>query len=223
MTNVELFIELANPNPKTGVSRWVSVEEFKGKYSCLVLGNGCSWGRKSSPLQKKYIVTFDKSITSGNSIDRIKLEGYRRDTQFSQAIRSDIKDRLKHQKCVMLGVVGASENTIIEIDHKDGRKDDMRVGDVTTQKISDFQPLCKAANDVKRQICKNCKRTGLRWDARNILGNPYSFYAGDEHYTESLGCIGCYQYDPVAYRKWCVKKLLEIGNVREYDKIFPQN
>ena len=30
--------------------------------------------------------------------------------------------------------------------------------------------LGKAANDVKRQICKICKQTGLRWDAKNIKG-----------------------------------------------------
>lgn len=107
----------------------------------------------------------------------------------------------------MLGVRGTSENTKIEVDHKDGRKDDWRVSNPQTQDINDFQPLCKAANDVKRQICKECKQKDIRWDATNILGNPYPFYKGDEHYTNELGCIGCYQYDPVAYRKECVKKI----------------
>ncbi len=107
----------------------------------------------------------------------------------------------------MLGVNGNSENTKIEIDHKDGRKNDLRVSNSNTQKLEDFQPLCKAANDIKRQICKNCKETDKRWDAKNIKGNPYSFYEGDENYTNDLGCIGCYQYDPVEYRKTCAKKI----------------
>jgi hypothetical protein len=107
----------------------------------------------------------------------------------------------------MLGINGASENTKIEIDHKDGRKDSHRVSNLKTQNLEDFQPLCKAANDVKRQICKKCKETNKRWNAKNIKGNPYSFYEGDESYRDELGCVGCYQYDPVAYRKTSVQKI----------------
>jgi hypothetical protein len=128
-------------------------------------------------------------------------------TQFNQRIRSDIKDFYKNKKCVMLGVNGFSENTKIEIDHKDGRKNDDRVSDLAGQKLEDFQPLCKAANDAKRHFCKKCKETNCRWNAKNILGNPYPFYAGDEHYDEKLGCVGCYQYDPVEYRKQSVKRI----------------
>ena len=57
------------------------------------------------------------------------------------------------------------------------------------------------------QICKECKLTNERWDATNIKGNPYPFYQGDKHYTDELGCVGCYQYDPVEYRKVCVKRI----------------
>ena len=85
----------------------------------------------------------------------------------------------------------------------------MRVSDMATQRIEDFQPLCKAANDIKRQICKLCKMTDKRWDAKNISGNPYSFYEGDENYTDDLGCMGCYQYDPVEYRIQSVRRLSE--------------
>lgn len=206
MTKTELFIELANPD-KNGVSRWVKSSEFVGKYKDLQLGNGGSWCRASSSLAKKYIVEFDKTLTSGNSIDAVRLNGFNKNQTFNQNIRSDIKEFYKNQNCVMLGVQGFSENTKIEIDHKDGRKDDWRVSDSKTQRLEDFQPLCKAANDVKRQICKNCKLTNKRWDAKNIKGNPYSFYEGDENYTEELGCVGCYQFDPVEYRKESTKKI----------------
>lgn len=206
MTKTELFIELAKPDGK-GVSRWVRTSEFTGKYKSLQLGNGGSWCRASSSLAKKYIVEFDKSITSGNTIDAIRLNGFNQNKKFNQAIRQDIKDFYKKQKCVMLGVSGFSENTKIEVDHKDGRKDDWRVSSIKTQKIEDFQPLCKVANDVKRQICKECKQTNKRWNALNIKGNPYPFYKGSENYESKLGCEGCYQYDPVEYRKTCVKKI----------------
>lgn len=205
-SKIELFLELAKPD-KNGVSRWVYTTEFVGRYADLVLGNGLSWGRKSSPLQRDYIVKVRRDITSGNGIDGIKLDGFNHSKHFSQSIRKDICDAIRQRKCVMLGVNGNSENTTIEVDHKDGRKDNMRVSDQATQRLEDFQPLCKAANDIKRQICKNCKVYDKRWDARNIEGNPYSFYEGDENYDESLGCVGCYQYDPVEYRIRSAKRL----------------
>jgi len=226
MTKTELFIKLANPN-KNGESRWVSATEFVGEYADLQLGNGGSWCRASSSLAKKYIIEFDKSITKGNSIDAIRLRGLRKEESFNQNIRQDIRDFYKTQRCVMLGVRGFSENTKIEIDHKDGRKEDWRVSNYATQSLNDFQPLCKAANDVKRQICKVCKQTGKRWDAQNIKGNPYSFYEGDTDYTEALGCIGCYQYDPVAYRKSCVARVSKEASEHTADfimkKLYPED
>lgn len=206
MSKSELFIELAKPD-KDGVSRWVKTSEFVGHYDSLKFGNGGDWCRKSSTLAKKYIIETNKTVTPGNSIDEIRLNGYKRTETFNQAIRQDIRDYYKDQKCVMLGVKGFSENTTIEIDHKDGRKDDWRVSNTNSQRLEDFQPLCKAANDVKRQICKACKESNERWDATNIKGNPYPFYQGDKRYTTELGCIGCYQYDPVEYRKSCVRMI----------------
>ena len=221
-TKIELFLELAKPD-KNGKSRWVDISEFTGNYKELKLGNGGSWCRASSPLAKKYIVEFDKDKSRGNSIDAIRLNGFNVNKSFNQAIRKDIKDFYKDKKCVMLGVCGKSENTKIEIYHKDGRKNDTRISDAKTQKLEDFQPLCKAANDIKRQICKTCKETNKRWDAQNILGNPYSFYKGDENYTQELGCEGCYQYDPVAYRKESVKKIAKEASEFIMQKLYPKD
>ena len=64
MTKNELFLELAKPNAQ-GVSRWVRVTEFVGKYADLAFGNGASWARKESSLAKKYIVEFDKANIDG--------------------------------------------------------------------------------------------------------------------------------------------------------------
>lgn len=55
MSKKELFITLAKPN-ESGISRWVSVSEFVGKFESLKLGNGGSWCRASSNLAKEYIV-----------------------------------------------------------------------------------------------------------------------------------------------------------------------
>jgi hypothetical protein len=203
MTQMQLFEKLAQPD-KNGVSRWVLVTEFVGEYAKLKIGNGLSWGRDSSTLARKYLIEKQKI---GNKITHIRLNGFNTQKTFNQSIRKDIADFYKSQKCVMLGVNGFSENTKVEIDHKDGRKDDWRVSNKDTQQFDDFQPLCKAANDVKRQICKICKAENKRWNAQNIKGNPYPFYEGDEEYTPELGCKGCYQYDPVEYRKTSVRKI----------------
>ena len=219
MTKTELFIELANPD-SNGISRWVSVSEFVDRHKALQLGNGGSWCRKSSSLAKKYNVEFDKNITPGNSIDRIRLNGYNQEKTFNQNIRQDIKDYYKNKNCVMLGINGNSENTRIEIDHKDGRKDNHRISNSSTQKRSDFQPLSKAANDAKRQICKRCKETNKRWNAKNLKGNPFEFYYGDENYTEEVGCKGCYQYDPVEYRKTVVIKVSKMAAKEAVDAVF---
>lgn len=100
----------------------------------------------------------------------------------------------------MLGINGYSENTKIEIDHKEGTKNNSRVSDLKTQTLDDFQPLSKAANDAKRQICKICQSTDTRFDARTIPGYPEAYYKGGKELSK-YGCEGCYQYDPVKYRK----------------------
>lgn len=226
MKKHELFINLANPDKK-GISRWVNTSEFVGDYSSLELLNGLSWGRKSSTLAKTYNVETDKTVTLGVKIDRIRLNGFNTQKTFNQNIRNDIKEFYKKQNCVMLGINGKSENTKIEIDHKDGRKDNHRISNTKTQTFSDFQPLSKAANDVKRQICKRCKETNKRWNAKYLKGNPFEFYYGNENYTVEVGCKGCYQYDPVEYRKTVVVRVGEMAAKEAveavFKKLYPEN
>ena len=198
MTKTELFIKLANPD-KNGISRWVSVAEFVEEYACLTFGNGASWARKESTLAKRYIIEFDKSVTPGNSIDRIRLNGFN-DGNFSQHIRADIKRIIKTRRCVVLGTSNP------EVDHKNGMKNEDRVMQNEDQRLEDFQPLSKAANDAKRQFCKECMRTKRRFDAKR-LGYPMSYYQGGEnHNFEKDACIGCYWYDPLEFKKHLMEK-----------------
>ena len=200
-TQQELFLELAQPD-ENGISRWVNTSEFIGKYSTLELLNGLNWGRKSSTLAKTYNVETDKSITMGNKIDRIRLNGFNtcHTANHTQSIRSDIKREISKKRCVVLGTNRSCDHPV-EVDHKNGRKDDSRVMSTATQQFEDFQPLSKPANDAKRQFCKECKETGKRYDAKLHMGYPISFTQGDENYTQVLGCIGCFWYDPVAFRQ----------------------
>lgn len=198
MTKTELFIKLAQPNDN-GVSRWVCITEFIGEYASLTFGNGASWARKESALAKKYIIEFDKTISSGNGIDRIRLNGFN-NGEYSQYIRADIKRAIKARRCVVLGTSNP------EVDHKNGMKNEGRVMRNENQSLEDFQPLSKAANDAKRQFCKECRRTGIRYDAK-LLGYPISYYSGvAEHHNEENACIGCYWYDPLEFKKHLTEK-----------------
>lgn len=195
-TKTSLFIKLAQPD-KNGFSRWVNKSEFIGEFSPLMFKNGADWCRKESTICKYFFVEFDKSITPGNGIDRIRLNGIKteKDRLGNQGIRSDIKKYYQKQRCVILGTSKP------EVDHKNGWKNDNDVMNLSTQKFEDFQPLSKAANDAKRQFCKECRTTGKRYDAKQ-LGYPISFYKGNsDHDKTSKGCIGCFWYDPIEFRK----------------------
>ena len=200
MTKIERFLKLANPN-KHGKSRWVNIRdfgnetsEFVNEYADLTFGNGADWARKDSTLGKKYIIEFDTSKNPGNSNDRMRLNGFQIIDIGSQNIRSDIKKKIKKKRCFLLGTSKP------EVDHKNGRKDDLRVMKTTTQSVDDFQPLSKSANDAKRQFCKECKETGKRYDARK-LGYSIAFVEGTEIYDKSIGCKGCYWFDIFEFRK----------------------
>ncbi len=193
MTKIELFEELAQID-ETGCSRWVSVDEFVGKYQGLQLLNGAGWSRDDGSFGKKYLIERNRSITPGNKVDEIRTVGFN-NGKYSQHIRPDIKREICSKRCVILGTSNP------ECDHKNGRKNEDRVMKNQEQKISDFQPLSKAANDAKRQFCKSCKKTGKRFDAKQ-LGYPISFYKGGKtHNGEENGCEGCFCYDPLEFRR----------------------
>ena len=194
-TKPYLFLKLSCPNEQ-GISRWVSKTEFVGEYSDLMFQNGADWCRKESTIAKYYEIEFDKSITNGNGVDRIRLNGYKKeeDRIGSQSIRNEIKNYYKDKRCVIL------YTSKPEVDHKNGWKNDSSMN-IKTQKLEDFQPLSKAANDAKRQFCKECRKLNKRFDAMS-LGYPISYYSGNEkHIGDSNGCIGCFWYDPIEFRR----------------------
>ena len=198
LTKIELFEELAQID-ENGFSRWVSVDEFVGKYQGLQLLNGAGWSRDDGPFGRKYIVERDKNRTSGNRTDAIRTAGFRNGT-YKAYIDPKIKKVIQAQRCAVLGTSNP------EVDHKNGMKNEDRVMENTDQRLSDFQPLSKAANDAKRQYCIECKQTGIRYDAKK-LGYPMSYYQGDAHHNfEEDACIGCYWYDPIEFKKHLQEK-----------------
>lgn len=193
-TKIELFEELADID-ENGCSRWVSVDEFVGKYQGLQLLNGAGWSRDDGAFGRKYEIERDKSRTPGNKTDAIRTVGFAEDETYSSYIDAKIRKTIQAKRCVVLGTSNP------EVDHKNGMKNEDRVMRNENQKLSDFQPLSKAANDAKRQYCKECKATGIRYDAKQ-LGYPMSYYVGGAtHNFEEDACIGCYWYDPLEFKR----------------------
>lgn len=199
MTKAELFLKLAEPD-ENGVSRWVEVSEFTGEYERLKLGNGCDFARSDSKFAQIYNIEKDYKRTPGNCTDAIRLNGFREEDPYTQYIKPEIKRVIKKQRCVVLGTSSP------EVDHKNGMKNEGRVMKNEEQHLADFQPLGKAANDAKRQYCKECRESGIRYDAKR-LGYPMSYYVGGpNHNMEEDACIGCYWYDPLEFKRHLKKK-----------------
>ena len=161
----------------------MNILEFKGGYSRLSHANGRDWGRNDDS-RFPYKIEQQKE---GNKIVEYRCGGIK--YSLNRSIRPDLVKKIKQQKCLLL------ETSKPEVDYKNGRKNDFRVGKLNNQRLSDFQPLSKAANDAKRQHCKSCTKTNKRFDARKLGFEKY-FTAGNIKYLESTdGCVGCFWFD----------------------------
>ena len=165
-----------------GFSDEVSVNEFVGEYAVLQMGNGGDWCRDDGSLGSKYNI---RRIKDGNRIGAVQLMGYNNKQVIEKTIPGKIRQQLKDKRCRVLSTSN------VEIDHKDGRRDDPRPPDEL--KVGDFQPLSKAANNAKREHCKKCRETGKRFDAK-ALGYRKGQVHGNGKYAGT--CVGCYWYDP---------------------------
>ena len=192
-----LFLELAQPD-ENGFSRKVLVSEFVGKYAPLVTNNGGSWCRDDQTLAKQYIIERFKE-GSGNKITGIQLFGFNNKKQIQKQIRKDIAKEISFQKCAVLNISN------VEVDHKDGHRDDYENLKPENQKLEDFQPLSPAANKSKRQHCKVCRETKQRFDAR-VLGFSKGAWAGNGKYRGT--CVGCYWHDVKKFNQ-------EISKIKE--------
>lgn len=191
-TKKELFLELAKPDTN-GFSRAVSVDEFTGRYAGLVFGNGGSWARDDGGLAKQYNIRRHKD---GGRIVAVELQGYKKNP-IDKTINATIARQIRRRPCVILGTGD------VEVDHKDGRRDDPRLNDPNRQTAADFQPLSKPANNAKRTHCKRCRETNRRFDA-TTLGFPVAQVLGNGEYNGT--CTGCYWYDPPEFvRRACAK------------------
>jgi hypothetical protein len=182
MNRTKLVIELFNPN-ENGVSRWVLKDECVGKFNSLYPTNGNVWYRNKGV--KKYILETDHS----NSNTRWRFNGFNK-SESPRTIKSEIWVEIRNKPCVVTGLK-LNNGHKIEVDHKDGRYPE-EVLNVETQTIEHFQPLLESLNKQKRSDCSKCKKTNVRFDAKE-KGFAVSVTQGSLEYEGS--CKGCYWFD----------------------------
>lgn len=186
MSKADRFIEFANPD-QNGISKWIAMDDLIKVHPDLEFGNGGNWCRKGSSIEKKYII--EKQRGKSNKIIALRLNGFNTTVAENHAIPSFARN-ISLNPCAVLQV-----HSFNEIDHKEGRylKENYQ--------IEDFQSLSKSVNDAKRQHCKECKESGIRFQASR-LGSSIDYIEGD---ASSNFCQGCYWYDPVAFWKEATK------------------
>lgn len=178
-------------DPTSCFSREVPISELTSIHPGFKSTNGCQWARSDgSYLGNRYQIKRPKV---GGKVAAIQLDGPNHNSiKRYRGIRKDIWDEVSKQRCAVLDV-----GSNIEVDHKNGKYDELSNISMEDQKSSDFQPLSKAANDAKRQHCKDCRRDGKRYDARR-LGYQAGWIVGDEN---TSSCVGCYWYDPKQFNE----------------------
>ncbi len=185
-SNLEKVIALFQPD-ENGYSKKVSREEIeKSNLTWSKNGNG----RRNVYFQvQKYKWVAERG--KGNKVISLKLNGLNESIILNQTIRKDIKDKLNEQTrsnfapdC-LIPLVKKDK----EIDHRWGRKDSplySRINDIKEQTIDDFQLLSHSHNLFKREQCKKCTMTNVRYDG--II------------WDNSVGCSGCPLAQPELYR-----------------------
>lgn len=133
---------------------------------------------------------------------------------YRRPIGIKIKKYFKENNLMNCIACGSKSN--LEIDHKNGLYNDIRVLNIKTQLHSDFQILCKHCNNQKRHTYVIMKKTGVRYSATNIkslniLNVKYT--SGDEKYDvdNPNTMVGTYWYDPVKFIENAV--LLKFGKI----------
>jgi hypothetical protein len=224
LSNFELFLKLGNYNQSTKTTRIVNVDEFTGEYTCLQLGNGGSWCRRSATGKYKLATMKNNGTISylwdvepdeqhsienemksqcvyqsfGYYIKYLKICGLKENNN-ARPIRSDIKRHYKNLPCCACG-----RTTELICDHKNDLYNDPKVLNIKTQTLDDFQSLCNSCNLLKRQISKWTVQNKKRYGATNIPSLAVfgiDFSEGDEKYDpqDIKAMVGTYWFDPVMF------------------------
>ena len=183
-TKLSKIEEVINPDKETGVSDYVTIEEITNVVGFPVSGNGSYFFDKNKGLGKKYILEKVYSGDGGYHLHAVRTVGFRK--ELLKKPSNDVVKEIRSRRCAI-----CSTGTNITLDHKNPRKKQ-------SLKLEDYQALCRHCNSTKREQCKRCINTGIRFDAK-VLGYTISWFKGSKYYDPNLGCDGCYFHDPILF------------------------
>ena len=169
------------------------------------------WWRKRINKTRNWKFKKNKKLIFNKSERKIKIKYLKwfgfDNNDIKRPIGTKIKKYFssKNIKCVNCGTT----NNIIP-DHKNDLYNDLKVLDIKTQTIDDFQALCRNCNKLKGSINKKMLKTKKRPSALDVpipslFGIAYT--KGDETFDENdpNWGIGCYWYDPIKFIKDCIE------------------
>lgn len=127
-------------------------------------------------------------------------------SMLGQKLTKRIKDFYKCEEAVLLRKLFDRE---LEVDHKFpferwGSNEDKNSPDMTQDEIKHkFILLNRSNNQLKREVCKKCHKTGKRGSFPGI----YFWYKGKQYWDKKInsnseqGCVGCFWHDPYKWRE----------------------
>ena len=196
-SNRDKAIALFKPD-KDGKSNWVPVEDFaKAGLQWTKNGNmryGVAWNIRDIKWGVRRIGAARTAIT------HLRMEGWNEDDSRNQtqiivpAVRRALED--DNIDCFSKLPIPSGRK---EIDHRFGNKDHpdyIFLYQPENQKPEYFQVVFDVLNSVKRQMCNECRETGVR-PAHPVHG----FVEGDETHSDRFPCRGCYLAEPERYER----------------------
>lgn len=194
-TKLQALLVAMKVDPKTGKSisedeGWYLISDLEKLVGFNVAGNGSPYFNNDRGLGRLHSYEKEKI---GNKIIKVRLTGYRIKDLNNNKPRIPKFVRDYYSKMYPYCVFDYSGYDVI--DHKNGRPPFPK-----NPTELDFQPASTHANDTKRKHCYKCNNTGKRFDARK-LGFILGWIKGTEDFNKQINCVGCYLYDPIAFRK----------------------
>jgi hypothetical protein len=198
----DIFAVVSELNVDTGVSNWIDIDELSsafvdGGFKPIQQGNGTGIdGSEGAPRfcncerSKKLIW---ESVFAKGKLKSVRTNGYKKEDVVSTNIPSSIRVSFENVNIcnwTLLPVGGNNVSLRKEIDHRWGNKQKH-----THNEVGDYQVVSKLFNDFKRQECKKCVETGVRYK------HPEKeFVFGCQNYDDAIGCKGCPLAQPELYR-----------------------
>lgn len=169
-------------SPNNGVSEWIarSVWEQNSNLNWGRNGN-CRHGTYFNDKRYKWDARRDGRK---NTVSHLRTTGFSDNYLHEQTrkVRADIEKIIKQQSCCNCG-----SRTNIEVDHKNDLYNDPRVLNLETQRVEDFQSLCRKCNLAKRQSNVKMRSSGRRQGPPSsiYLALGVKFTEGDDTYDRT--------------------------------------